>query len=221
MTRQLLAIPAASATAERVFSFDGPTLSDLRKSTHEVHQTIMVPNGGLPVFLLVEVIFTLHTLNFVTNILFCKCYRIDWFSQLLSDLSLSFIVLVSASEFQNCLILISTSTGVRGRFISCSCTSNQRDCTVYRLKISGNSNSNSVHPPGWLRGKRGCFIRHPPEWFTNLNSFTWVFNTLLPKIIEKWWIETITGGGLEINPLKSCWVCEGWSQTVCGELDLI
>ncbi len=31
MDRQFLAIPAASATAERVFSFAGRTLSDLRK----------------------------------------------------------------------------------------------------------------------------------------------------------------------------------------------
>ena len=35
MTRQFLAIPAASATAERVFSFAGLTLSDLRKSLLE------------------------------------------------------------------------------------------------------------------------------------------------------------------------------------------
>ncbi len=58
MVRQFLVIPAASVTAEHVFSFDGPTLSDLHKSPHEVRQEIMVPNGGLPVFLLVEVIFT-------------------------------------------------------------------------------------------------------------------------------------------------------------------
>ena len=36
MTRQFLTIPAASATAERVFSFAGLTLSDLRKSLLEV-----------------------------------------------------------------------------------------------------------------------------------------------------------------------------------------
>ncbi len=35
MTRQFLDIPAASATAERVFSFAGLTLSDLRKSLLE------------------------------------------------------------------------------------------------------------------------------------------------------------------------------------------
>ena len=35
MTRQFLAIPVASATAERVFSFAGLTLSDLRKSLLE------------------------------------------------------------------------------------------------------------------------------------------------------------------------------------------
>ncbi len=35
MTRQFLAIPAASTTAERVFSFAGLTLSDLRKSLLE------------------------------------------------------------------------------------------------------------------------------------------------------------------------------------------
>ena len=35
MARQFLAIPAASATAERVFSFAGLTLSDLRKSLLE------------------------------------------------------------------------------------------------------------------------------------------------------------------------------------------
>ena len=35
MTRQFLAIPAASVTVERVFSFAGLTLSDLRKSLLE------------------------------------------------------------------------------------------------------------------------------------------------------------------------------------------
>ena len=35
MTRQFLAIPAAGATTERVFSFAGLTLSDLRKSLLE------------------------------------------------------------------------------------------------------------------------------------------------------------------------------------------
>ncbi len=35
MARQFLAIPAASATPERVFSFAGLTLSDLRKSLLE------------------------------------------------------------------------------------------------------------------------------------------------------------------------------------------
>ena len=35
MTRQFLAIPAASVTAERVFSFAGLTLSDLLKSLFE------------------------------------------------------------------------------------------------------------------------------------------------------------------------------------------
>jgi hypothetical protein len=35
MTRQFLTIPEASATAERVFSFAGLTLSDLRKSLLE------------------------------------------------------------------------------------------------------------------------------------------------------------------------------------------
>ena len=59
MARQFLAIPAASATAERVFSFVGLTLSDLRKSLLEgTLEVIMCPNGGLPVFLWVEVIFT-------------------------------------------------------------------------------------------------------------------------------------------------------------------
>ena len=35
MVRQSLAIPAASASVERVFSFAGLTLSDLRKSLFE------------------------------------------------------------------------------------------------------------------------------------------------------------------------------------------
>ena len=48
---------------ERVFSFAGLPRSDLRKS-------LLGPNGGLPVFLLVEVIFIELTLNFVTNIPF-------------------------------------------------------------------------------------------------------------------------------------------------------
>ena len=65
-------------TAECVFSFAGLTLSDLRKSLLEgILESIMWPHGGLPVFLLVEVIFTSLTLNFVTKIPFCKCYRIN------------------------------------------------------------------------------------------------------------------------------------------------
>ncbi len=60
MTRQFLAIPAASATAERVFSFAGLTLSDLRKSLLEgTLEGIMGAKwGSPPVFLWVEVIFT-------------------------------------------------------------------------------------------------------------------------------------------------------------------
>jgi hypothetical protein len=46
MTRQFLAIPAASATAERVFSFAGLTLSDLRKSLLE--GTLQVIKWGSP-----------------------------------------------------------------------------------------------------------------------------------------------------------------------------
>ena len=46
MARQFLAIPAASATAERVFSFAGMTLSDLRKSLLEgTLEVIMVQVG--------------------------------------------------------------------------------------------------------------------------------------------------------------------------------
>jgi hypothetical protein len=42
MARQFLVIPVASATAERVFSFEGLTLSDLRKSLLEgTLETIM------------------------------------------------------------------------------------------------------------------------------------------------------------------------------------
>jgi hypothetical protein len=49
MTRQFLAIPAASATAERVFSFTGLTLSDLRKSLVEgTLQVIMWAKWGSP-----------------------------------------------------------------------------------------------------------------------------------------------------------------------------
>ncbi len=42
MTRQFLTIPAASATAERVFSFAGLTLSDLRKSLVEGTLEVMM-----------------------------------------------------------------------------------------------------------------------------------------------------------------------------------
>ena len=57
MVRQFLAIPAASATAECVFSFSGLTLSDLRKSLLEgTLEVIMWSKWGIP---------------------FCKCYHID------------------------------------------------------------------------------------------------------------------------------------------------
>ena len=49
MARQFLAIPAASATAERVFSFAGLTLSDLRKSLFEgTLEAIMWTKWGSP-----------------------------------------------------------------------------------------------------------------------------------------------------------------------------
>ena len=52
MTRQFLAIPVSSATAERVFSFAGLTLSDLRNRLLEgTLGRSCGPNGGLPVFL--------------------------------------------------------------------------------------------------------------------------------------------------------------------------
>ena len=59
MDRQFLVIPVVSATAERVFSFVGLTLSDLLKSLLEgTLETIMWSKWGFPVFLWVEVIFT-------------------------------------------------------------------------------------------------------------------------------------------------------------------
>ena len=49
MARQFLDIPAASATSERVFSFAGLTLSDLRKSLFEGKlETIMWSKWGPP-----------------------------------------------------------------------------------------------------------------------------------------------------------------------------
>lgn len=49
LSRQFLAIPAASASAERVFSFAGLTLSDLRKSLLEsTLETIMRVKWGSP-----------------------------------------------------------------------------------------------------------------------------------------------------------------------------
>jgi hypothetical protein len=45
MARQFLAIPAASATAERVFSFAGLTFSDLRKSLLEGTERSCGPSG--------------------------------------------------------------------------------------------------------------------------------------------------------------------------------
>ena len=49
MTRQFLVIPEASTTDERVFSFTGLTLSDLRKSLFEgALETIMWAKWGSP-----------------------------------------------------------------------------------------------------------------------------------------------------------------------------
>ncbi len=49
MTRQFLSIPSASATVERVFSFAGLTLSDLRKSLLEgTLEVIMWVKWGSP-----------------------------------------------------------------------------------------------------------------------------------------------------------------------------
>ena len=49
MTRQFLAIPVASATAERLFSFAGLTLSDLHKSLLEgTLETMMWAKWGSP-----------------------------------------------------------------------------------------------------------------------------------------------------------------------------
>ncbi len=49
MTRQFLAIPPVSVTAERVFSFAGLTLSDLHKSLLEgTLQVIMWAKWGSP-----------------------------------------------------------------------------------------------------------------------------------------------------------------------------
>ena len=49
MTRQFLTIPEDSATAERVFSFAGLTLSDLRKSLLEgTLEAIMWAKWGSP-----------------------------------------------------------------------------------------------------------------------------------------------------------------------------
>jgi len=49
MARQILTIPAASATAERVFSFAGLALSDLRKSLLEgTLEEIMWDKWGSP-----------------------------------------------------------------------------------------------------------------------------------------------------------------------------
>ena len=49
MTRRFLAIPAAGATTERVFSFAGLTLSDLRKSLLEgTLEVIMWAKWGSP-----------------------------------------------------------------------------------------------------------------------------------------------------------------------------
>ncbi len=49
MARQFLTIPTVSATAERVFSFAGLTLSDLRKSLFEgTLETIMWVKWGYP-----------------------------------------------------------------------------------------------------------------------------------------------------------------------------
>ena len=59
MVRQFLAIPAASATAERVFSFAGLTFSDLRKSLVEgTPEAIMWAKWGSSSIPWVEVIFT-------------------------------------------------------------------------------------------------------------------------------------------------------------------
>ena len=54
MTRQFLAIPAASATAERVFSFAGLTLSDLRKSLLEGNHVVQMGVSHLKTRLIYE-----------------------------------------------------------------------------------------------------------------------------------------------------------------------
>ena len=69
MARQFLAIPASSATAERVFSFAGLTLSDLRKSLLDATlEAIMWAKWG-PTFPLGEAIFISLTQSFVTELL--------------------------------------------------------------------------------------------------------------------------------------------------------
>ena len=59
VSRQFLTIPVDSATTERVFSFAGLTLSELHNLFLKVRWSPSCgPNGGLTVFLLVEVIFS-------------------------------------------------------------------------------------------------------------------------------------------------------------------
>ena len=74
MTRQFLAIPAASATAERVFSFAGLTLSDLRKSMLEgTPEVIMWANWGSPSILFITVDWTDSKFDSVCVRVFQNC----------------------------------------------------------------------------------------------------------------------------------------------------
>ena len=81
MTRQFLGIPAASVTAERVFSFSGLTLSDLRKSLFEgTLEGIMGDKWGSPL----PYLFMFITVDCFDSKFDSACVRV---SELLSVLS--------------------------------------------------------------------------------------------------------------------------------------
>jgi hypothetical protein len=80
MTHQFLAIPAASATAERVFSFS--FLTPLRPARifefllQGTLEAIMRAKWGSPIIPFGRGDLHITHLNFVTKSPFCKCYRI-------------------------------------------------------------------------------------------------------------------------------------------------
>ena len=81
LSRQFLAIPAASATAERVFSFAGLTLSDLRKSLLEsTLEAIMWGQTKIPFLKVFPYLLMFITVDWSDSKFDSACVRVssDW-----------------------------------------------------------------------------------------------------------------------------------------------